>query len=71
MRRLNFVSFQSIPVGSPDTITIAADCFPLISPPSFSAASNAAIMRSARSPSVFRNAFAIAFGTVDLSIRLA
>jgi len=42
------------------TTKIAADCFPLISPPSFCAANKAAINRSANEPVVFSKAFAIA-----------
>ena len=55
----------------PFTITIAADCWPRISPPAAWPASSAASNRSARSPSVFSYAMAMAGQTFGLDMRLA
>ena len=49
-------SAHGLPVDTPFTIRIAADCFPRMSPPASCAASSAASIRSARSPCADSNA---------------
>ena len=55
----------------PFTMTIAADCWPRMSPPAFWPASSAASSRSARSPCVCSYARAISGQTLAVAIRFA
>ena len=49
-------AMRELPVGVPETTTIAADCLPRMAPPAACAASKAANMRSARPPAAVSNA---------------